>query len=129
MWWHQWIVLLYTSLNTAVISHKPLKNVFSIYSNSDRIDLIYLGWGKTPPRSILGGICFWIGGGVEPLHTYLLPPLRNRSTGTGVGDRVEQRPWGGAETCTDVPAHHCCCSSARGKAVVRWHSGALIFDI
>ena len=73
MWWHQWIVLLYTSLNTAVISHKPLKNVFSIYSNSDRIDLIYLGWGKTPPRSILGAFVFLDRGGVEPLHTYLLP--------------------------------------------------------
>eukprot|EP01046_Picozoa_sp_COSAG06_P047231 COSAG06_NODE_6831_length_2753_cov_6.636045_2_plen_87_part_00 len=75
--------MYYTCLKIAVISYKPLRKVLSIYTYSDRFDLIYLGWGKTPPRSILGGICFWIGGGVEPLHTYLLPPHRRDTFKTG----------------------------------------------
>ena len=34
-------------LKTAVISHKPLKNVFSIYTPLDRFDLIYLRYIPT----------------------------------------------------------------------------------
>ena len=37
--------MYYTCLKIAVISYKPLANVLSIYSYSDRFDLIYLGWG------------------------------------------------------------------------------------
>ena len=63
--------MYYTCLKIAVISYKPLRKVLSIYSYSDRFDLIYLGWGKTPPRSILGHSFFWIGVGLNPsIHIY-----------------------------------------------------------
>ena len=51
-WWFRVVMfgvrmdcVLYTCLKTAVVSHEPLKNIFSIYSYSDRFDLIDLGWG------------------------------------------------------------------------------------